>query len=135
MELSTTNQVKCKVKVSSWCSPCWRKLFAWWKYFQAYWSSSMDGRHSRKNRELLKPWLWMWLKRVYKAYNTQRRPSQRLQEIPHKYCFILKLFKVLISHGYFNSLHSLLRIWSTEDLFPRLENKVGYVRKGKLISN
>ena len=57
---------------------------------------------------LLEPQLCMWLKRVSKDYNTQRKPSQRLQEIPCKYCFILELFEVVISHGYFCSLRWLV---------------------------
>ena len=61
---------------------------------------------------------------VSKAYNTRRKPSQRLQAIPRKYYFILELFGIVISHRYFCSLHWLVWIWYTEDLFPKLENKV-----------
>ena len=57
---------------------------------------------------LLNPQLWMWLIRVSKSYNTRRKPSQRLQAIPPKYCFILEFFKVAISHRYLNNLHWLL---------------------------
>ena len=58
--------------------------------------------------KLLKPQLCMWLIRVSKACNTWRKPSQRLQTIPCKYCSILKLFGIVISHWYFCSLRWLM---------------------------
>ena len=73
-------------------------------------------------------------KDVY-TYNTGRKPSQRIQAIPRKCCFILELFKVVISHRYFNSLHRPLWVWSTVELFPRLENKMGDRKKRKINSN
>ena len=80
---------------------------------------------------LLKPQLCLWLIRVSTDCNTRRKPSQRLQTIPHRYCSILDLFKVVISHGYYSIPRWPSRVRSTEDLFPKLENNIGGKKEKK----
>ena len=83
---------------------------------------------------LLKPQLWMWLKMVSKTCNTGRKPSQRLQAIPCKYCFILELFEVVISHRYFYSLRWLLVSLIHRGSIPKSEKQGNWYKEKENIN-